>query len=101
MIITFISFQNFYSFKHKTTMNFLVTENAPKINHFGLCNENESNRFSKVSSIFGANASGKTNLILVFEYLQWFISHSFSYSSEGFESFYPFETTKDKPSSLK
>lgn len=98
MIITSISFQNFYSFKHKTTMNFLVNENAPKINHFGLCNENESNRFSKVSSIFGANASGKTNLILVFEFLKSFISDSFSYSDEGFEYFYPFETTKNKSS---
>ena len=98
MIITSISFQNFYSFKHKEKMNFLVNDNAPKINHFGLCSENEETRFSKVSSIFGANGSGKTNLILIFEFLRWFISHSFSHSNEGFEVFYPFETTRDKPS---
>ena len=96
MIITFISFQNFYSFKSQTEMNFLVNENAPKINHFGLCNGDI--RFSKVSSIFGANASGKTNLIIVFEFLKSFISDSFSYSDEGFEGFYPFETIQNKSS---
>ncbi len=96
MIITSISFQNFYSFKNKTTMSFLVNEKAPKTSHFGLCNG--GSRFSKVSSIFGANASGKTNLIIVFEFLKSFISDSFSYSSEGFENFYPFETIQNKSS---
>ena len=98
MIITSVSFQNFYSFKHRTTMNFLVNENAPKINHFGACNTNDGSRISKISSIFGANASGKTNLIIVFEFLKSFISDSFSYSNEGFEIFYPFDTTQNKPS---
>ena len=99
MIITFISFQNFYSFKNKTEINFLVNENAPQTNHFGLCNE--GSRFAKISFVFGANASGKTNLILAFEFLKSFISDSFSYSSEGFKCFYPFETMKKKSSSFK
>lgn len=96
MIITSIRFRNFYSFKDKTEMNFLVNENAPQNNHFGLCNG--ENRFSKVSSIFGANASGKSNLILAFKFLQSFISRSFSYSREGFAGFHPFETMQKKPS---
>ena len=99
MIITSISFRNFYSFKNETEINFLVNENAPKINHFGLCNG--GSRFAKVSSIFGANASGKTNLILVFEFLKSFISDSFSYSDEGFDCFYPFEIIKNKSSFFK
>ena len=96
MIITSISFQNFYSFKNKAKMGFLVNENAPQNNHFYKCNE--GSRFSKVSSIFGANGSGKTNLMFGFEFLQWFISRSFSYSNEGFAKFEPFKTTEKKPS---
>ena len=99
MIITSIGFQNFYSFKDKVTMNFQVNENAPQTDHFGPYGEN--GRFSKVSSIFGANGSGKTNLMLGFKFLQSFISQSFSYSEEGFARFIPFETTKKKPSSFE
>ena len=99
MVITSIKLQNFYSFKDMATMNFLVNENAPKTSHFGLYSD--GNRFSRVSSIFGANASGKTNLILGFGFLQWFISKSFSYSPEGFKNFHPFETMKKEPSSFE
>lgn len=96
MVITSVKFQNFHSFKDIATMSFLVNENAPKTSHFGLCNG--VSRFSKVSSIFGANASGKTNLMLGFGFLQWFISKSFSYSHKGFKSFHSFETMKKEPS---
>ena len=96
MIITSISFQNFYSFKDKAKMNFLVNENAPQVNHFSSCGKD--GRFSKVSSVFGANASGKSNLMLGFKFLQWFISKSFAYSDEGFAMFNPFETIKKKSS---
>ena len=96
MIITSISFQNFYSFKDKAKIDFLVNENAPQNNHFYKCNE--GSRFAKVSSIFGANGSGKTNLMRGFGFLKWFISHSFSYSRDDFSGFNSFETMKNKPS---
>ena len=99
MIITSITLQNFHSFKDATTMSFLVNENAPKTSHFGSCNE--GSRYSRVSSIFGANASGKTNLMRGFCFLQWFISRSFSNSRDGFESFSAFKTIQKKPSSFE
>ena len=89
MIITSATFQNFASFKSGAKMNFLVNDNAPPSNHFDSRN---GERFSKVSSIFGANASGKTNLILGFRFLRWFISHSFSYPHDKFSEFNPFAT---------
>ena len=92
MIITSVKFQNFYSFKNQAQMNFLVNENAPSTNHFGSRSEGE--RFSKVSSIFGANASGKTNAILVFKFLRWFVSDSFSYTRESFSGYCPFGMAK-------
>ena len=82
MVITSISFQNFCSFKDKMSMNFLVSEKAPQTSHFvELFDENT--RFSKVSSIFGANGSGKTNIILLFKFLRLFISKSFSNNPMG------------------
>ena len=99
MIITFVSFKNFYSFKNKIQMDFTVNDKVPQTNHFGTCGDN--NRFSKVSATFGANASGKTNLIIGFEFLQTFIAQSFSYSEEGFSSFLPFKTIENQPSSFE
>ena len=99
MIITSIKLQNFHSFKDATTMSFLVNDNAPQTSHFGSCNE--GSRYSRVSSIFGANASGKTNLMRGFCFLQWFISRSFSNSRDGFKNFSPFETIEDQPSSFE
>ena len=99
MIITSIKLQNFLSFKEVATMSFLVNENAPKTSHFGSCNE--GSRYSRVSSIFGANASGKSNLMLGFCFLKWFISKSFSNTQDGFEGFSPFKTIKKQPSSFE
>ena len=99
MIITFASFQNFHSFKEKVQMDFTVNDNAPQNNHFAI--DGDNHRFSKVSAVFGANASGKTNLIIGFQFLKQFIAHSFSYSGEGFSHFFPFETTKNQPSSFE
>ena len=95
MVITFVSFQNFYSFKDKVQMDFTVNDNAPQTNHFAKYGDS---RLSKVSAIFGANASGKTNLIIGFRFLRQFIAKSFSYSRDGFSIFLPFQTTKDQPS---
>ena len=95
MIITFVSFKNFYSFKDEGQMNFTVNDNAPQDDCFGMCG---GSRFSKVSAIFGKNASGKTNLIGGFVFLKWFIARSFSYPEESFLRFYPFKTIKNKPS---
>jgi len=96
MVIASVTFENFYSFKERAKMSFLVNEKAPQTSHFALCPS--GGRFSKVSSLYGANASGKSNLILGFAFLKWFISKSFSYSNEGFAGFLPFDTMKKKPS---
>lgn len=77
-------------------MNFRVNDKAPRTDHFGLYGK--SGRFAKVSSIFGANGSGKTNLMLGFRLLKSFISQSFSYAKEGFEGFFPFNITHGEPS---
>ena len=102
MVIRSISFENFYSFKKRVKMDFLVNQNAPSIDHFAYFSEKKTgNHFSKISAIYGANASGKTNLILGFEFLQEFIAHSFSYSRDGFFKYYPFHTLRKKASTFE
>ena len=98
MVITFASFQNFLSFKEKIHIDFTVNDQAPQNNHFSVCG---THRFSKISAVFGANASGKTNLIVGFRFLQKFIAYSFAYSGKGFASFFPFQTAEDHPSSFE
>ena len=96
MIVTSVSFQNFFSFKNKETMNFCVNEKTTLGDHLGVYNNNH--HFSKVSSIFGANGSGKTKLINVFSFLRSFIAESFSYPDNEIARLWPFKTTKTKPS---
>lgn len=99
MIITSIKFQNFFSFKDEAAMNFCVNQKVPQTNHFGSCEDGR--RFNKVSAIFGANASGKTNIIIVFDFLQWFIVRSFFHSDEGFSKFIAFKTMNKKSSTFE
>ena len=94
MVILSIKFKNFYSFKEESKMDFIVNNNAPATNHL---HPYQNGHYSKISSIFGANASGKSNVIRAFEFLREFISESFSYSPKGFSGFYPFKTTKGEP----
>ena len=86
MIISSLKFQNIYSFKNEAGMNFFAGERE---------------QVSKVSAVFGANASGKSNLVQVFQFLAWIVSDSFSFSMEIFDSFYPFYTSREEPSSFE
>ena len=102
MVIRSISFQNFHSFKKKVKMDFSVNQNAPPVYHFApFDTKKPEDRFSKISAIYGANGSGKTNLILAFEFLQEFIAHSFSYSGKGFLKYMPFSTSKNEASTFE
>ena len=66
MLIRF-SFKNFKSFKNENCLNMEATSlkeheyNVAKINN---------NEYLKVSAIYGANASGKTNVLQAFGYMQ-------------------------------
>ena len=93
-MIKSVKFKNFYSFKETASMNFEVNAHAPD---FFLKN---NKRFSKVSAIFGANGSGKSNALIVFEFLKWFIVESFASDREKLH-FNPFKTSEDKPSAFE
>lgn len=68
-----ISFKNFYSFQDSFEMSFLAT----KKNTFDYVQSKvDKYQISKIATIIGGNASGKTNIIRVFRFLQDFISQN-------------------------
>ncbi len=72
-----LSFSNFYSFKEKVTIDFCVDGNAPDTDSY--VTDLYENRISKIMTVVGANASGKTNLLKSVAFLRWFIVDSFSH----------------------
>lgn len=70
------SCKNFYSFQKLTTVSFVVNENAPDDN--GYFKSPSGVRLSKVETVIGSNASGKTNLLKIVPFLKWIILDSFN-----------------------
>jgi hypothetical protein len=94
------SCKNFYSFKELTTLDFEVNNNAPENNGYFLAKS--GTRLSKVETVIGPNASGKTNLLKALPFLKWLIIDSFNTKPEdqiAVQSF-AFGDAKDKPTEL-
>ncbi len=70
------SCKNFYSFNDLTTVNFTVNEKAP--NNNGYFKADSGIRLSKIETVIGANASGKTNLLKILPFMKWLIADSFN-----------------------
>jgi len=69
------SCKNFYSFTDLATVSFVVNEKAPDNNGYFV--DPSATRLSKVETVIGPNASGKTNLLKVLPFLKWLIVDSF------------------------
>ena len=87
MLIQF-SFKNFKSFRDEATLDLSAT----KISEF---NERVvtvgKEKILPVAVIYGANASGKSNVFSAFDYMRSFVIHSFYYAddSEQFDNYRP------------
>ena len=75
------SCKNFYSFEELTTLDFEVNDNAPE--NSGYFKAKSGIRLSKVETVIGPNASGKTNLLKVLPLLKWLIVESFNMKPEA------------------
>ena len=75
------SCKNFYSFEEFTALNFEVNKNAPENNGYFVTKSGV--RLSKVETVIGGNASGKTNLLKVLPFLKWLIIDSFNMKPEN------------------
>jgi len=92
--------KNFYSFGDETTLSFAVNDNAPKNN--GYFTATSGTRLSKVQTVIGPNASGKTNLLKILPFLKWLIIDSFNTKPEDPIIIQPFAfgDAKNEPSKM-
>lgn len=73
MILRFF-FENFFSFREETCIDFTLGEQAA--NRSGIITTETGHRVNTVLGVFGPNASGKTNLLKPLGFLSWFIIES-------------------------
>ncbi|MEI7621101.1 MAG: ATP-binding protein [Candidatus Moraniibacteriota bacterium] len=94
------SCKNFYSISEKTVVDFTVNDKAPKDN--GYFTAPSGIHLSKVETVIGPNASGKTNLLKALPFLKWLILDSFSVDPSAQLPIKPFlfGSKKDEPSEL-
>ena len=97
MLVSF-SIKNFMSIKDKQTFSFVASSDKSLLEsntfEFG---SGKNNRLLNSSVIYGANASGKTNLIRAFYFFQDFVRKSATVLQEGQSifSFKPFKFSKE------
>ncbi|KKU25076.1 MAG: abortive infection protein [Candidatus Woesebacteria bacterium GW2011_GWD1_47_21] len=75
------SCKNFYSFGELTTIDFEVNNNA--LQNDGYFKTTSGSRLSKIETVIGPNASGKTNLLKVLPFLKWLVVDSFNAKPES------------------
>lgn len=71
-----LTFSNFFSFEEETEVSFILDGRVPE-NSLSMDSPSTGRRISKVMAVFGANGSGKTNLMKPFVFLPWFMANSF------------------------
>lgn len=78
MLLQF-NFKNFKSFRDDTTLDLTATKITELKNHvINVCNE----KVLPVAAIFGANASGKSNILEAFRYMAIYVVNSLSYGGD-------------------
>lgn len=94
------TFKNFFSFGESTTLSFEVNNKAPQ--NSGYFEAPSGTRLSKVETVIGPNASGKTNLLKVLPFLKWLIVDSFNMKPEAPIVVRPFAfgDSKDQPTEM-
>lgn len=102
-MITYIRFDNFYSYPEPTEVSFTLGKQPTESNYdFYIDTTHDQYRLNKVTAILGANGSGKTQLLKAVSFLRWFICGSTSsLDSEDNIPYSPFAMSKDKESDFE
>ena len=95
MLIQF-NFENFKSFYNEMSLD--MTATSIKEHEYNLIRgKKNTENFVKVSAIYGANASGKSNVIEAFSFMKYFVYNSFKDASKDHKiSIKPFIFTDNK-----
>lgn len=85
------SCENFYSFKDKMVLSFVVDDNAPDRPTY--IKDGTGNRVSLLETVIGPNASGKTNLLKVIPVIKWLLIDSWNENPANNMPIKPFATS--------
>lgn len=99
MIITF-SVQNFRSIREKITLDFIASSDKHLEEYFVYEIPKPKLRILRMAMIYGANASGKTNILKALDFLREFISSSAS-DRDAPIKYLPFALDSEKPSTFE
>lgn len=96
-----LKIRNFLSFKDETTFSFEATSDSTLEDYY-VSEVVPGVRILKMAMVYGANASGKSNLLDVFDFIKFIIKEIPKEKDEetGFVPF-KFDDTKDKPGSFE
>ena len=78
MLIQF-NFKNYKSFRDEVSLDLTATKITE---HEGHVAEAANDKLLKVAAIYGANASGKSNVYDAFEYMTYYVDESFKFGDE-------------------
>ncbi len=78
MLIQF-NFKNFKSFRDEVSLDLSATKISEHEEHVA---ETANDKLLKVAAIYGANASGKSNVYAAFEYMSYYVEESFNFGGE-------------------
>ena len=91
-----IEIENFHSIRDPQMLDLRVPANAPQSSHrLASCWQGSTERAPKVVAVFGANSSGKSNLLRALSFLTWFMGSSFDL---GYGKPIPYSPFKDQVS---
>ena len=95
-----VEIENFYSIRDLQILDLRVPANAPRNSHrLANCWRGSTERAPKVVAVFGANGSGKSNLLRALSFAAWFVGSSFSLAPGGRIPLKPFndEVSSKRP----
>ena len=99
-----IGVENFLSIRDKQTLDLRALASAPSdTDRLAPCWRGSRERAPKVVAIFGANGSGKSNLLRALSFVSWFVPSSFSQAPGARIPLEPFkdDIALQRPSRLK
>ena len=86
-----IEIENFYSIRTRQVLDLRAPGNAPTdTRRLAPCWPGSRERAPKVVAVFGANGSGKSNLLRALSFVSWFVSSSFTLPANARIPYKPF-----------
>ena len=103
-MITRLEIENFYSIQNRQILDLVVPGNAPaKADHLAETWVGSQERVPKIIAIFGANGSGKSNVLRALSFIVSFVEDSFFGHHSGALPFRPYNDDEhsSQPTKLK